>query len=187
MGGQGSVKASGRRQAYSRRGALCQRIRRDPALGCHLYCARHRLHLRPPSHACQLARPPARPPALRPSAWRQQHVLPQQRRDDAAEDRANPAHDVPVHCPATSAGPKARAGFIAAPVSGPPTMMSNSSTRPTPNPPTLGASGVDAGAEHGRDQEEGQNGLDRDRLAEVMLRRWLGAPQRHGPHDTEAG
>src|SRR5579883_2895000 len=41
--------------------------------------------------------------------------------------------------PEASCGPKARAGFIAAPVSGPPTRISIITVRPMPKPPILGA------------------------------------------------
>src|SRR5438132_1315183 len=44
---------------------------------------------------------------------------------------------LPSRVPAIRAGPKARAGFIAAPVSGPPTRMSKNSTAPIASPAIL--------------------------------------------------
>ena len=52
-----------------------------------------------------------------------------------------PIHQIacPVQSPLAMAGPKARAGLRAAPVSGPPIMMAGISVRPTPKPAILGA------------------------------------------------
>ena len=66
----------------------------------------------------------------------------------------------PSHCPATSAGPNARAGFIAAPVSGPPTRISNSSTSPIPNPANSRRIGRHRRPEHRGHEEERQDQLD---------------------------
>ena len=45
---------------------------------------------------------------------------------------------------AARAGPKARAGFMAAPVNGPMARMSAATVRPMPNPPIFGARGSTA-------------------------------------------
>src|ERR1700759_4379595 len=53
-------------------------------------------------------------------------------------------YEAPAKAPAT-AGPKARAGFIAAPVSGPIARISAATVSPMPKPPILGARGSTAG------------------------------------------
>ena len=106
--------------------------------------------------------PPAWPAS--PLARRAPRDEPINERDDrGAHERADPPH-VPVcrTCPRRTAGPNQRAGFIAAPVSGPPMKMSAATARPMARPPIFGARGSIAVPNTATTQDHGQDRFEDD-------------------------
>jgi len=65
-------------------------------------------------------------------------------------------------------GPNQRAGFMAAPVRGPPIRMSKAIVRPIPNPPASARAASTGRAEHREDEEKVRIAFDENRARGVM-------------------